>query len=183
MNVKELTFITGNQHKADILAQHLGITLPHQKLSLDELQSLDLHVVAEHKARQAYGIVGKPVLIEDVSLTFHALGGLPGTFIKWFVDELGSQQICDLLVPYKDRSATAAISYCIYDGAEVRFFDGEAKGSIAPAPRGTGGFGFDSIFIPAGQPQTRAEMTEDVYVMSSHRTVAMDKLRKFLTTL
>jgi non-canonical purine NTP pyrophosphatase (RdgB/HAM1 family) len=179
--MKDLTFITGNQHKADILAKHLGIAVAHHKLDLDELQSLDLRVVAEHKARQAYGIMGKPVLIEDVSLIFHALGALPGTFIKWFIEELELQQVCDLLAPYKDRSATAAICYCIYDGTTTHFFEGEAKGSIAPAPRGMGGFGFDPIFIPAGHAQTRAEMSEDIYVMSSHRTIAMDKLREFLT--
>lgn len=178
--MKDLVFITGNQNKANILAEHLGTPVEHRKLNLDELQSLDLRVVAEHKARQAYGIVGGPVLIEDVSLTFHALGALPGTFIKWFVEELELQQICDLLAPYKNRGATAAIAYCIYDGERVYFFEGAAKGSIAPAPRGEGGFGFDPIFVPEGYTQTRAEMSADKYVMSSHRTIAMNKLRAFL---
>lgn len=95
--MKDLIFITGNQHKANILAKHLGVAVAHQKLDLDELQSLVLHVVAEHKARQAYDISGKPALVEDVSLTFHALGRLPGPFIKWFIEELSAQQVCDLI--------------------------------------------------------------------------------------
>lgn len=49
-----LTFITGNQKKADFLAKWLGIDMAHQKVMLDELQSFDSHVIAEHKARQAY---------------------------------------------------------------------------------------------------------------------------------
>ena len=45
----------------------------HQKLDLDEIQSLDLRTVVEHKVRQAYELVKKPVLVEDTSLQFEAL--------------------------------------------------------------------------------------------------------------
>lgn len=47
------------------------------KLDLDEIQSLDLREVIEHKVRQAHEKCGKPVLVEDVSLVFEDLGGLP----------------------------------------------------------------------------------------------------------
>ncbi|MEJ0072930.1 MAG: hypothetical protein WDN27_02475 [Candidatus Saccharibacteria bacterium] len=57
-----LTFITGNQHKADFLAKWLGMELTHQKLELDELQSLDLHEIVEHKVRQAYDALQAPRL-------------------------------------------------------------------------------------------------------------------------
>ncbi len=52
-----LTFITGNQHKADYLAKYLGIEIAHRKIDLDELQSLDLHEIVTHKVKQAYDIV------------------------------------------------------------------------------------------------------------------------------
>lgn len=71
-------FITGNADKAAYLAQHLGITLDHQKVDLDEIQSTSLEEIVEHKVRQAYDLVGKPVLVEDVALGFDALNGLPG---------------------------------------------------------------------------------------------------------
>lgn len=87
--MKDITFITGNQHKADFLAKHLGMPIAHHKLDLDEIQSTDLRVVVEHKAKQAYEILQKPVLVEDAGLTLTALGNLPGPFIKWFVAELG----------------------------------------------------------------------------------------------
>lgn len=60
MNV---TFITGNQAKADNLAEHLGLKVKHQKVELDEIQSVDLKVIVEHKVRQAYAIVQSPVLV------------------------------------------------------------------------------------------------------------------------
>ena len=72
-----ITFITGNQKKADYLAKYLGLEVLHEKVDLDELQSLDLREIVEHKVRQAYEKVGKPVIVEDVSLTFTALGRLP----------------------------------------------------------------------------------------------------------
>jgi len=182
--MKDLTFITGNQNKADFLAKWLGMNLPHQKVELDELQSLDLHEIAEHKARQAYGIVQKPVLVEDVSLTFHAFGKLPGAFIKWFLQELSYQQVCDLLVKFDDRGAAAGVTYCIYDGSALHFFDGVVEGTIATSPRGDGGFGFDPIFIPGGSEHTYAEMDDaELAKFALRTTTVFPKLREFLTSL
>lgn len=75
--MRPITFITGNQKKADYLARYLGFPVEHQKIDLDELQSLDLREIVEHKVKQAYEIVQSPVLVEDVSLEFSALGRIP----------------------------------------------------------------------------------------------------------
>jgi inosine triphosphate pyrophosphatase len=99
-------FITGNQNKADYLAKTLGIELEHQKIDLDEIQSVNPLAIVEHKVRQAYNIIQKPVLVEDVSLVFNALDGLPGPFIKFFVDaENGLENLCHMLDGFDDRSA------------------------------------------------------------------------------
>jgi len=45
----------------------------HEKIDLEEIQSLDLREIVEHKVRQAYDVVKKPVLVEDTSLRFTAL--------------------------------------------------------------------------------------------------------------
>lgn len=173
-------FITGNQNKADFLAKWLGVSLSHQKIDLDELQALDLHEISEHKARQAYALVQKPVLVEDVGLVFHALGKLPGPFIKWFLQELSLQQICDLLIGYDDRSATSMVCYCLYDGKTCRFFDGALEGTIAESPRGESGFGFDPIFIPSGSDRTHGEMNEaDFEAFGLRTTTAFPKLRDY----
>ena len=72
------TFITGNQNKADYFSRQMGLAIPHAKIDLDELQSTDLHVIVKHKLEQAYAAVGRPVLVEDVSLSFNALGDAIG---------------------------------------------------------------------------------------------------------
>ena len=85
--MKSLTFITGNPNKADQLSRYLSFPVEHVKLDIPEIQSLDLEEVATEKAKAAYAVLGTPVLVEDTSLTFVALSGLPGTLIKWFLDQ------------------------------------------------------------------------------------------------
>lgn len=178
----DLTFITGNQHKADFLAQHLGLPVAHHKLDLDEIQSLDPHVVVEHKVREAYEILRKPVLVEDAGLIFTAMGRLPGTYVKWFIEEIGYDGLLKLANSLPDQTAVARVSYGLYDGNELHFFDGEMRGRIAQeAFVGGIGFGFDPIFINEGYNKTRAEMTEEQYAQSSYRMPAIEKLRIFLT--
>ena len=178
--MKDLVFITGNQNKADFVAKWLGVPIAHRKLDLDEIQSLDLREVIEYKARQAYGMVKKPVLVEDVALTFSALKKLPGPFVKWF-EEGGSVEImCRMLDAFADRGAEARTMYGLFDGQNLHLFEGIMRGIIAKTPRGTDGFGFDSIFINEGQTQTRAEMDEATYASTSYRTQALAKLRAYL---
>lgn len=179
----DLVFITGNQHKADFLSKWLGHPVRHHKLDLDELQSLDLHTIVEHKVRQAYAIVKKPVLVEDASLTFTAMGRLPGTFIKWFIEEIGNDGLLNLAHSLPDQTAYGKVCYGYFDGKHLEFFDGEMHGSMAAEPRGTGGFGFDPIFINDGFKITRAEMQENDYARTSYRTQAVTKLKRYLDSL
>lgn len=181
MNV---TFITGNQGKADFMARHLGIKVPHVKLDLDEIQSLDLHEIVERKARQAYDLIGKPVLVEDVGLIFRAMNGLPGPFIKWFLESLGENGICHLMDGYKDRRATARVCFAYFDGKAIKLFDGAVDGEIADKPRGSGGYGWDFIFIPRGAAKTYSEMNDSEISRYGLRTTTIfPQLRKFLTSL
>lgn len=154
-------FITGNQNKADYLSRQLGVKIPHQKVDLDELQSTDLHVIVEHKLRQAYDIVKRPVLVEDVSLSFNALGDLPGPYIKWFVEQAGGEACCRMLDGFDDRSAVIRCTFGYFDGERMEFFDSESLGMISDHPRGENGFGFDTFFINEGYNVTRAEMSQE----------------------
>ncbi|HLZ15236.1 MAG TPA: non-canonical purine NTP pyrophosphatase [Candidatus Saccharimonadales bacterium] len=180
--MKDCTFITGNEHKAAFLAKWLGMPVAHHKLDLDEIQSLDPHVVVEHKVRQAYELLHTPVIVEDAGLIFTAMGQLPGTFVKWFIEEIGYEGLLRLAHSLPSREAIGRVCYGLFDGRAVHFFDGEMHGSIADETRGTGGFGFDPIFVNDGFTKTRAEMTEDEYAATSYRTPAIDKLRAFLQT-
>ena len=84
----DVTFITGNQNKAAYFSKYLGFPVNHHKFDLDEIQSLDLREVVKHKLLQAYDEIKSPVIVEDVSLEFEALGRLTGTFIKFYVEEV-----------------------------------------------------------------------------------------------
>jgi inosine triphosphate pyrophosphatase len=172
-------FITGNQGKADQLAQWLGLPVEHQKLDLDEIQSLDLTEVVEHKVRQAYALAKRPVLVEDVSVVCTAMGRLPGTFIKWFIQELGNDGICKFVDGLEHRGAIVSICYGLYDGRDVQFFQSSVEGQIAPEPRGEA-WGWNPIFIPAGHTKTYAEMTPEEVKPVSMRAQAIAKLQEYL---
>lgn len=159
--MKTPVFISGNQNKIDYLSKTLGLDLPHQKIDLDEIQSADPKVVIEHKVKQAYEITRKPVLVEDTSLSFNALNGLPGPFVKFFVDAPdGLEKMCRMLDGFEDRSAYGSVIYGYYDGRDLQFFEGRLDGEIAAHPRGDGGYGWDKIFKPHGYDGlTRAELS------------------------
>lgn len=174
-------FITGNQDKADYLAKLLSIPLEYRKVELDELQSLDLHEIVTHKVLQAYDIIRRPVLVEDVSLEFSALGKLPGPFIKWFLESAGEEACCRMLDQFNDRSAIIRCTFGYYDGTLVTLFDSELPGTISQQPRGSNGYGFDRIFINEGYEITRAEMTPEENERTYREYMKpIDKVRDFL---
>lgn len=185
----DFVFVTGNQKKADYLARWLDHPVEHQKVDLDELQSLDLHEVITHKAQEAYRRLGKTVLVEDVSLVINAFGRLPGTFIKYFLEEMGAQGIVKMLSSFEDRSASAKIAYGLYDGNELRIFEGQTDGMIAHEPRvgehdgWHGTLSWNSIFIPNGSTKTYAEMTDEELRPVSHRAQAITKLQEYIVSV
>lgn len=176
----ELTFVTGNLAKAKYLADYFHIPVVHRKLDLPEIQSLDLRAIVEDKARRAYEAVLAPVLVEDTSLTFHAFKALPGPLIKWHLETLGNEGLCQLLNGHQDRSAHAEVMFAYCDEEGVRIFHGEAHGTIAPSPRGETDFGWDPIFIPNGYKKTWAEMTGDEKHATSMRKPALEALAAHL---
>lgn len=182
---KTVTFITGNQNKADYLAKLLGMPIEHHKLELDEIQASSLKKVVEHKVREAYSHVGGPVLVDDVSLGFTALNGLPGPFIKFFVEQPdGLEKLCRMLDGFTDRGARGECMYGYYDGERLELLHGSIGGQIADHPRGEGGYGWDRIFCPDGyEGRTRAELSEDEYAAVYEIIRPLAALRKFLTSL
>ncbi len=178
--MRQLTFITGNPGKAEQLSKYLGFPVLHHKLDLAEIQALDLTEVVSHKVQEAYSILKVPVLVDDVGLVIHSMGKLPGPFIKFFIEELGNQGICNLIKSQKDRSATATVAIGYHDGENIKVFLGSVTGKISKLAEGSGGFGWDQIFIPNGYQLTRAEMNENDYDNTSPRKIALDKFSEFI---
>ena len=137
--------------------------------------------VATEKCKLAASTVGGPVICEDTSLSFTALEGLPGVYIKSFLKKLGHDGLNTLLAGHDDKTATARciFAYSAGPGEDVSLFVGTCDGSIVP-PQGEG-FGWDPIFRPAeADGRTFAEMAGDEKNAISHRRRAVDKLRAFL---
>lgn len=179
--MEELTFITSHAKKAEELSRYLGYPATHHKLDLPEIQSLNPHEVVSVKAKEAYHQLKRPVLVEDFSLRFEALGHLPGPLIKWFLLELQPSGLCKMLDNYTSRRATAQTSFALCDETGVHVFDGVIEGVIATELRGDNGYGTDNIFIPDGQHKTWGEMNENEQVNHSLRKIGLDKLEAFLT--
>lgn len=115
-----ITFVTSHAGKAKQVAEKLGYPVVHQRLAIDEIQSLDPIKVVTEKVRAAYEQVNKPVIVEDVSVKFSALGNLPGTYFKAFLTELGVEGICKLLDEYGTREAVVETDYAYFDGKTLR---------------------------------------------------------------
>jgi len=178
--MEKLTFITGNPAKAKYLADYFHLPVEHVKLDLPEIQSTNLQEIVENKARRAFGIIKTPVIVEDVSLIFHELKALPGPLIKWFLETLGNDGLCKLVDGFDNKKASAEVMFAICDESGVNTFGGSIEGSIADAPRGEMGFGWDPIFIPDGYTKTWAEMSNDEKHLTSMRKIALQKMAEYL---
>lgn len=177
--MSNFVFVTSNKHKSREIAQILGKIIRVRQLDIPEIQSLNIDEVITAKAKAAYNILKKPVVVEDVSFEIKALNGLPGTFVKFFMQRLGSEGTARL-VKSKDRTIIVTAAVAIYDGFRLKILKGTVKGALTIESRGTSGFAFDHIFVPEGHTQTYAEMTPDLKNQISHRAIALQKLKVYL---
>ena len=181
MKLSDLTVVTTSKNKLVEINQILGTDHNVSNLDVPEIQSLNLDEVIAAKARTAYRKIKKPVLVEDISLEIKALKGLPGTFIKYFLKTLGTEGTVALVKGKKtDTKVTAAVA--IYDGKNLKIFKGKLVGTLSRKDRGVYGFGFDKVFIPKGYKKTFAQMPPKLKNKISHRAIALNKVKKYLTS-
>jgi non-canonical purine NTP pyrophosphatase (RdgB/HAM1 family) len=181
MQFEDLLFVTSNIGKLREAEAVLGRSLDHCGLDLPEVQTLDLAEVVRDKARIAYERLGRPVLVEDTALELAGLGGFPGPLVRWLLASVGPAGICRIASCFGDAGATARCLVCAAEGSEEFFGEGVAEGTIAPQPRGEGGFGWDSAFVPSdGGGRTYGEMSEKEKNLISHRRKAFIALREAL---
>lgn len=178
--MKKLLIATGNKGKVQELEDFLGIPLEIANIDIDEVQSMDLEYVSRRKTEEAFKILKKPVITDDVGVFIEVWNNFPGPFVKYASDVLGLKKILDLLKNEKNRNVIVRSAVSLHDGKKIHTFIGEVKGTIAPQERGTDGWGFDPIIIPNGETQTYAEMGFKKKNQLSHRRKAFDKLKAFL---
>src|SRR5689334_22936084 len=124
--MRTITFVTGNPGKLAEMRRllHGRVNLDSADIDLDEIQSMDLRVIAKDKAERAYEHVGSPVIVEDVSAGLDMLGGLPGPFIKYFELEMGLDALYQL-AGKEGEPAFAICTVCYYDGTNFTIVQGE----------------------------------------------------------
>ncbi|KAF9586066.1 hypothetical protein BGW38_010056, partial [Lunasporangiospora selenospora] len=171
-----------NKNKLIEVQQILGshFEIESVKIDLPEFQGTTQDVSRE-KCKMAAEIVKGPVITEDTSLGFNALNGLPGPYIKWFLDGVGHEGLNRMLDGFDDRSAFALCTFALSKGpgTEPILFEGRTDGSIVAA-RGPTTFGWDPVFLPDGFDSTYAEMDKSIKNTISHRSRALAKLREYL---
>jgi XTP/dITP diphosphohydrolase len=177
----KLYFATTNEGKLKEAKEILGVEIEGTPLQIDEVQSLNFEEVASKKAMAYFERLNLPVFVDDASLAFNALNGLPGTYMGDFLKAVGNEGLIEFLANKSDRSAVArsTISY-VNEKGEVQTFVGEIEGEITTEPRGTNGFGWDPIFIPKGFDKTFAEMSAEEKNQCSMRMIALIKFKEWL---
>lgn len=196
----KLVFVTGNAKKLEevraILASqsennNFPFDVISHKIDLPELQGSPEEVSSE-KCKLAAEYLSKEmkekclVMVEDTSLCFNALGGMPGVYIKWFTKDVGLEGLNKMLEGFEDKSGYAQCVFSIcatrtdLDKHKIKTFTGRTQGIIVP-PRGNLDFGWDPIFEPhEGEGKTYAEMDKDKKNQISHRGRSLKSLSKYV---
>jgi XTP/dITP diphosphohydrolase len=174
-------------HNAGKLREIVAMLAPFgvEVVSVDELglpepeePAPDFLGNARIKARAAAAASGSPALADDSGFCVGALGGAPGVLsARWagpgkdFAAAMA--RVHGELDGAGDRRAwfTCVLTLAFPDG-ETASFLGRSEGSVAWPPRGSGGFGYDPCFQPAGASLTYGEMTQSEKYATSHRACA-----------
>jgi XTP/dITP diphosphohydrolase len=174
-----LVLATRNAHKArefaallhgvEILPLPDGVELPPETGGSFAANALP-------KARAAARATGRPAFADDSGIEAQALGGAPGVRSARFAGE-GASDADNLAALIAQAPPGSALAYvCVIAlvdprSGEEHLFDGRCTGTMAAAPRGTGGFGYDPIFVPDDRDdgRTMAELDQAEKDAISHR--------------
>lgn len=173
--------------------ESLGVEERAEERSIERFDSFEENALA--KARYFHGRTGRFTLADDSGLCVDALGGGPGVHTKrfapaelaqrWGRDEANNRYLLEKMrgVPEERRTARYRCAIAAYDGARCRIWTGKVEGRIAREPRGTGGFGYDPLFLVPEHDGTFAELPAEVKNSMSHRARALEEVRRWLESL
>jgi XTP/dITP diphosphohydrolase len=140
------------------------------------------------KARAAHAATGLPCVADDSGLAVDALGGEPGVRSARYAgahgdDDANLALVVERMAGIDDRRArfVCAAALVADDGEWVR--EGTLEGTLADAPRGDGGFGYDPILVPDGETRTCAELAPEEKDAISHRGKAFRAVQPLIAAL
>lgn len=143
------------------------------------------------KARTVAEATGLPAVADDSGLAVDALNGMPGVFSARWAGRHGDDaanlalllgQLADVPAELRAGQFVCAAAFAL-PGGEERVAEGTLPGSVAFEPRGSGGFGYDPIFVPEGQSRTTAELSAEEKDAISHRGRAFRALSPVVAEL
>jgi len=138
------------------------------------------------KAKAICALTGLPSIADDSGLIIDALGGRPGVFTSTFGGEsLSDSERCLYLLKemegMEQRSAKfVSTIVCAFPDGSTISAEGECLGEIMRSPSGSGGFGYDPVFIAKGNKRTMAQLTDSEKNSISHRGSALRKFSELL---
>lgn len=192
--MRRLVLATNNANKVreirEILKDSYDEVVSLKDLGIDVHVEEDGETFAENAAKKALEIsrrVEGDVLADDSGLVVDALSGAPGVRSARFAgenadDAANNRKLLSLLKDRKDRQARFVCALAVANaGRIVRELEGTVEGEIALAPRGEGGFGYDSLFFFPEEDMTFAELPSDRKNEVSHRASALRQLRDTMT--
>lgn len=185
---------TGNPGKAAelraLLPPGIGlVTLAEAGLPDDLPETGDtLEANALQKARYAHQRTGLSCIADDTGLEVVALGGAPGVLSARYAGNAkdpasNMDKLLRELESVQDRSARFRTVIALVDQQGEHLFEGEVRGTITTDRRGTGGFGYDPVFLPEMSDLTFAELDAARKNAISHRGQAVWKLVRFMAEL
>ena len=194
-----LLIATRNAHKTREITQILGESFTvsdlttHPEIPATIESGITFQENATLKAVEASLLFKGLVMSDDSGLEVDALKGAPGVFSARYAGENSTdadnrhrllQELSKIDVRGKSRSARFRCVMVLAErGRIIGCFDGSVEGMILPQEKGTGGFGYDPLFVPEGFCQTFAQLPEDTKNKISHRGRALEKLHKEIQKL
>jgi len=197
---ERVVLATHNPHKVEELQAIVAATRPDLRVvGYDGPEPVEdgttFAANALIKARAAAAHTGLPALADDSGICVDVLGGAPGIFSAYWAGhakdaaanlELLLDQLSDIRDPHRTARFVSTIALVVPGGGE-HVVEGIWPGRLATAPSGSGGFGYDPIFIPDGQPahaqRTVGEWSADEKNAVSHRSRAFQALAPLLAGL
>ena len=195
--LREILIATGNRNKlVEILAALADLPIVFRDMSdfegvkLPAERGLTLRENAIAKARAGHDLIGLCTIADDSGFEVDYLEGAPGVFsARYAGEDVGYEANNRLLlkrlvnVPRSQRMARFRCVMALVDDGAERTTEGVSLGRVLNKPRGTGGFGYDPLFLPDGEKRTFAEMGRKEKTRISHRGRALTEMRKVLSEL
>ena len=191
--MKELIFASHNQNKIE------EVKAVFKDYNIKSLADVDYQTEIDEtaktfegnallKAKHIYAVFKTPVFADDSGLEVAALDGAPGIYSARYAGaeknhKKNNAKLLEALAQTTNRKAQFKTAIAYVDANTEICFEGIVKGEIATALSGTGGFGYDPLFIPEGYSKTFGALPREIKLKLSHRSRAITALFEHLKSL